>query len=57
MKFIAPAILAAAGLVSALTQQCTGTALNEGGNWYCGAVKQILYEGLQEVALTRPSPR
>ncbi|KAI8710239.1 hypothetical protein NCS52_01592000 [Fusarium sp. LHS14.1] len=45
MKFITPAILAAAGLVSALTQQCTGTALNEGGNWFCGAVKQILYEG------------
>ncbi|RSL44079.1 hypothetical protein CEP54_014828 [Fusarium duplospermum] len=45
MKFITPATLAATGLVSALTQQCTGTALNEGGNWFCGAIKQILYEG------------
>ncbi|KAM5355463.1 hypothetical protein ACJ41O_002109 [Fusarium nematophilum] len=45
MKFTTPALLASAGLASALTQQCTGTALEEGGNWFCGAVKQILYEG------------
>ncbi|KAJ3521509.1 hypothetical protein NM208_g13257 [Fusarium decemcellulare] len=45
MKFTAPFLLASAASVSALTQQCSGTALEEGGNWFCGAVKQILYEG------------
>ncbi|RMJ17108.1 hypothetical protein CDV36_003190 [Fusarium kuroshium] len=45
MKFTTPVLLASAGVASALTQQCTGNALNEGGNYFCGAVKQILYEG------------
>lgn len=45
MKYSAPVLLASAGLASAFTQQCTGSAVEEGGNWFCGAVKQILYEG------------
>ncbi|OAA61576.1 hypothetical protein ISF_05655 [Cordyceps fumosorosea ARSEF 2679] len=41
--------LAATGLatlVAGLTQQCSGTASNEGGNFFCGAVDQILYQGI-----------
>lgn len=45
MKYTTPFLLASAGLASAFTQQCTGSAVDEGGNWFCGAVKQILYEG------------
>ncbi|KAK5992805.1 PGA52-like protein [Cladobotryum mycophilum] len=40
------ALLATASLATALTQQCTGNAVDEGGNWFCGAVSHILYEGL-----------
>lgn len=39
-------LLASAGLASALTQQCSGTAADEGGNWFCGAVSHILYQGI-----------
>lgn len=47
MKQTTLAMLATAGMgVSALTQQCTGTAVNEGGNYFCGAVDHILYQGL-----------
>ncbi|KAH7155471.1 putative TOS1-like glycosyl hydrolase-domain-containing protein [Dactylonectria estremocensis] len=45
MKYTSVIVLASTGLASALTQQCTGTAADEGGNWFCGAVEQILYEG------------
>jgi hypothetical protein len=46
MKHSAIAMLASAGMASALTQQCSGTAINEGGNYFCGAVSHILYQGL-----------
>ena len=46
MKHSAIVLLASAGMASALTQQCTGTAVNEGGNYFCGAVSHILYQGL-----------
>ncbi|KPM38622.1 hypothetical protein AK830_g7950 [Neonectria ditissima] len=45
MKYTAAIVLASTGLSSALTQQCTGTAAEEGGNWFCGVIDQILYEG------------
>lgn len=45
MKYTTAIVLASTGLASALTQQCTGTAAEEGGNWFCGAIEQILYEG------------
>ncbi|KAF4449422.1 hypothetical protein F53441_7284 [Fusarium austroafricanum] len=45
MKASNLSLLASAGLASALTQQCSGTAVNEGGNWFCGLIDQILYEG------------
>ena len=44
-KFLTLLLLGAAGSASALTQQCTGEAVDDAGNWYCGAVSQILYEG------------
>ncbi|KAG6231039.1 hypothetical protein E4U34_006579 [Claviceps purpurea] len=47
MKYSTPILLASAGWASALKQQCSGTATNEGGNWYCGAVNQIVYEGIK----------
>lgn len=48
MKFTATILLATAGWTSALTQQCsTSQGVNEGGNWFCGAVNQILYEGIR----------
>lgn len=40
------AILAMAGSAMALQQDCTGTAVDEGGNWFCGAVKALRYEGV-----------
>lgn len=46
MKHSVPVLLATAGWASALTQQCTGKAVDEGGNWFCGAVNHILYEGI-----------
>ncbi|KAG5663778.1 hypothetical protein KAF25_006363 [Fusarium avenaceum] len=45
MKLSTFSFLTYTGLASALTQQCTGNAVNEGGNWFCGAVNQILYQG------------
>lgn len=45
MKLSTISFLTHTGLASALTQQCTGNAVNEGGNWFCGAVNQILYQG------------
>ncbi|KAJ4271581.1 target of Sbf [Fusarium torreyae] len=45
MKLSSLVLLAYTGLSSGLTQQCTGNAVNEGGNWFCGAVKEILYQG------------
>ncbi|KAH0597834.1 hypothetical protein MHUMG1_04206 [Metarhizium humberi] len=48
MKYTAPVLLASAGLATALIQQCSSReAVDEGGNWFCGAVDQILYEGIQ----------
>ena len=38
-------LVASAGWAYAV-QDCTGTSQNEGGNWFCGAVGQILYEGI-----------
>jgi hypothetical protein len=45
MKLQNVSLLAYSGLASALTQQCTGNAINEGGNWFCGAIEEILYQG------------
>ncbi|KAL6919682.1 hypothetical protein ACHAPO_004104 [Fusarium lateritium] len=45
MKLSNFSFLAYTGLASALTQQCTGNAVNEGGNWFCGAIEEILYQG------------
>ncbi|KAM0344379.1 hypothetical protein ACHAPU_007563 [Fusarium lateritium] len=45
MKLSTLSFLTYTGLASALTQQCTGNAVNEGGNWFCGAIDQILYQG------------
>ncbi|QUC17950.1 uncharacterized protein UV8b_02191 [Ustilaginoidea virens] len=47
MKYTASVFLVSAGWATALTQQCSGTATNEGGNWFCGAVNQILYQGIK----------
>lgn len=46
MKYSTPLLLASASWASALTQQCSGTAVNEGGNWFCGKISHILYEGI-----------
>lgn len=45
MKSSAVLALSSAALVAGL-QQCTGSAKNEGGNWFCGAVNQILYSNV-----------
>ncbi|EWG36737.1 hypothetical protein FVEG_00632 [Fusarium verticillioides 7600] len=45
MKVTNLSILAYVGFATALTQQCSGSAVNEGGNWFCGVIDQILYEG------------
>ncbi|OAA46888.1 hypothetical protein NOR_02524 [Metarhizium rileyi] len=48
MKYTPSALLASVGLSAALTQQCTGgSAVNEGGNWFCGSVNQIIYQGIR----------
>lgn len=47
MKVSSIAVLAAAGSASAFVKDCTGTAFNEGGNWFCGAVNHILYDGIK----------
>ncbi|KAK8141313.1 target of Sbf, partial [Beauveria asiatica] len=42
-----PLVAMAASMAAAsLTQQCSGTAVNEGGNFFCGAVQHILYQGI-----------
>ncbi|KAK2004768.1 hypothetical protein LX36DRAFT_595315 [Colletotrichum falcatum] len=45
MKSSTVVMLASAAFGQAL-QQCSGTAKNEGGNWWCGAVDQILYSNV-----------
>ncbi|KAF9869603.1 hypothetical protein CkaCkLH20_12900 [Colletotrichum karsti] len=45
MKSSTAVLLASAGLGQAL-QQCSGTSKNEGGNWWCGLVNQILYSNV-----------
>ncbi|CCF35159.1 hypothetical protein CH063_06999 [Colletotrichum higginsianum] len=45
MKSSAVVMLASAAVGQAL-QQCSGTAKEEGGNWWCGAVDQILYSNV-----------
>lgn len=45
MKSSALLALGSAAMASAL-QQCTGSAKNEGGNWFCGAVDHILYSNV-----------
>ncbi|KAI5467321.1 putative TOS1-like glycosyl hydrolase-domain-containing protein [Mariannaea sp. PMI_226] len=46
MKYTSFVLLTAGSrLASALTQTCTGKAVDEGGNWFCGAVNEIVYEG------------
>jgi hypothetical protein len=45
MKYSLIASVALVGRATALTQECNGKAVDEGGNWFCGAVSQILYEG------------
>ncbi|KAM0335336.1 hypothetical protein ACHAQA_000381 [Verticillium albo-atrum] len=45
MKSSAILTLGSAAMVAGL-QQCTGTAKDEGGNWFCGAVDHILYSNV-----------
>ncbi|KAJ0160966.1 putative pga52 -like protein [Colletotrichum tanaceti] len=45
MKSSTVAMVASAAVGQAL-QQCSGTAKQEGGNWFCGAVDQILYSNV-----------
>ncbi|KAF6839655.1 hypothetical protein CMUS01_04217 [Colletotrichum musicola] len=45
MKSSTVVVLATATLGQAL-QQCSGTAKEEGGNWWCGLVNQILYSNV-----------
>ncbi|PHH66999.1 hypothetical protein CDD81_4394 [Ophiocordyceps australis] len=47
MKCSLASLVAAAGSAWGLTQQCSASeAVNESGNWFCGNVEHILYEGL-----------
>ncbi|TQV98625.1 Protein of unknown function DUF2401, secretory [Cordyceps javanica] len=48
MKYTTIALATMANMAAAggLTQQCTGNAVNEGGNYFCGAVNHILYQGI-----------
>lgn len=46
MKSAAIAMVATANMAAALTQQCSGAAFNEGGNFFCGAINHILYQGI-----------
>ena len=46
MKYSTSLLLASVAWGSALTQQCSGTAVDEGGNWFCGKIDHILYEGV-----------
>ncbi|KAF4784673.1 hypothetical protein HER10_EVM0011047 [Colletotrichum scovillei] len=45
MKSYTVLMLASAAVTQAI-QQCSGTAKEEGGNWFCGAVDQILYSNV-----------
>ncbi|KAK2060310.1 hypothetical protein LY76DRAFT_419068 [Colletotrichum caudatum] len=45
MKSSTVVMLASAAIGQAL-QQCSGVAKNEGGNWWCGAIDQILYSNV-----------
>ncbi|GKT43113.1 PGA52-like protein [Colletotrichum spaethianum] len=45
MKSSTVVMLASAAVGQAI-QQCSGTAKEEGGNWWCGAVDQILYSNV-----------
>lgn len=45
MKSSVVLALSSAALVAGL-RQCTGSSRNEGGNWFCGAVSQILYSNV-----------
>lgn len=40
-------LLSSAGCTLALTQQCHNGPVNEGGNYFCGNVAHLLYEGLR----------
>ncbi|KAJ6785544.1 hypothetical protein PWT90_09739 [Aphanocladium album] len=46
MKHATIALVATANMAAALTQHCSGIAVNEGGNYFCGAVNHILYQGI-----------
>lgn len=46
MKHATIALVATANMAAALTQQCSGGSVNEGGNYFCGAVNHILYQGI-----------
>ncbi|PHH83459.1 hypothetical protein CDD82_775 [Ophiocordyceps australis] len=47
MKCFLACLVASAGSAWGLTQQCSAEkAVNESGNWFCGNVEHILYEGL-----------
>ncbi|ATY59768.1 hypothetical protein A9K55_002796 [Cordyceps militaris] len=47
MKYTIPLVaMANIATVAGLTQQCTGRAVNEGGNFFCGAVEHIVYKGV-----------
>lgn len=46
MKYTTASLLASAGLAHASIQGCTGSSLLDAGNWYCGAVKHILYSNV-----------
>ncbi|TDZ32056.1 PGA52-like protein [Colletotrichum spinosum] len=39
-------LMLASATVSHALQQCSGTAKEEGGNWWCGLVNQILYSNV-----------
>jgi Tos1-like cell wall protein len=45
MKSSAILTLGSAAMATAF-QQCSGSAKNEGGNWFCGAVDHILYSNV-----------
>ncbi|EQL01752.1 TOS1 protein [Ophiocordyceps sinensis CO18] len=46
MRLGSSLLLGSVGWASALTQQCSGVSVNESGNYFCGSVGHILYEGL-----------
>lgn len=46
MKPSTAVFLASASVAQALQQCSSGTATEEGGNWWCGVVEQILYSNV-----------